>query len=257
MSWFKAQRELINKAELLKPFGGKAVSPSVASIILDMDAAELVPKPKSYRYYIKLFGWHLDRIKELFASKSLVLDKGCLVEANSKKNHQHHYQHPDQRLSVDTRCDTNQSSTPLSTPLSTNNKNNKKEDNKGAKKRTYPPASNDPLWVEFGQFWKVYPDRNGRKLGKKQAWVVYSRLSKSKRELVNKTVGTYADFLDGAYPKDACRYISKDVFLEVAEWMDKQQEDEKPKADPNCLMCNGMGGYMDREFWRECKCQQK
>lgn len=65
---------------------------------------------------------------------------------------------------------------------------------------------------QFEDFWKEYPPRNGRRIGKADALAVFSKLSDKEIPQVMRAVKTY--WSSGEMPKDAVRWLRKGVWRE-------------------------------------------
>ncbi len=73
--------------------------------------------------------------------------------------------------------------------------------------------------VEFLEFWKNYPSRNGKKLDKKKCFSLFSKLNKQEREEVNVAAKNYAKskrVLDG-FTKDPERFLEDKYWRECIE----------------------------------------
>lgn len=112
----------------------------------------------------------------------------------------------------------------------------------------------------FEIFWKLYPARNGRKLGKGAAYQRFILLNEADQLLCCRAAGVYSQFykrpLNGREfrpePRDAERFLKKDW------WRDWLEPESKPcsfrslsqpcdeLAQPNDRVCKQHRDYLDR-----------
>ena len=72
----------------------------------------------------------------------------------------------------------------------------------------------------FNEFWKVYPPRNGKKLGKGESQKVFMKLRREELENVVRAVKNYAESNDvqsGIGIRDPKRFLKDDYWK---EWVD-------------------------------------
>ena len=90
--------------------------------------------------------------------------------------------------------------------------------------------------VDFEAFWKLYPARNGRKIGKKQAIEQWNKLDPDSQTKVLEAVSAYSEHLAGTDrpAKDAFRWIRDQNWLDFASDADYGSED--PRLDTSLKM---------------------
>lgn len=92
------------------------------------------------------------------------------------------------------------------------------------------PQTHDAAAVQFGFFWKAYPDRDGKKIGKANALAVWRRLSIEERRAAHRGASNLADAV-----RRGGRFGVKDAerFLRGRCWEDWQE--------PAAVQANGNG----------------
>lgn len=87
---------------------------------------------------------------------------------------------------------------------------------------------------EFENFWTAYPNRNGKKVGKRAAFDLFQHLDNGDRELIIKAAGHYAasSQAQGNFAKDAERFFRKDFWR---DWLEPEKQGEEGKLD----LCRG------------------
>jgi hypothetical protein len=120
----------------------------------------------------------------------------------------------------------------------------KKESNKGANKvptkSQQSPNNNERTNKElirtkkeikehFELCWEIYPLRNGKRIGKKNALSSFEKLPIEKQRLVYKSIPLYEKYLNesGISAKDFERYINKETYSEMLE---NNQDNTSSKA---------------------------
>lgn len=91
--------------------------------------------------------------------------------------------------------------------------------------------------ARFDDFWNRYPKRNGKRIGRSQAFAVWKRLSDSDRDQVDAAVEHYrqACEADITIAKDAHRWLSSRVFR---DWLEPAQP-------------NGHKSYSNSDEWSD------
>lgn len=111
----------------------------------------------------------------------------------------------------------------------------------------------------FDAFWRVYPARNGRKLGKHQALTLFRKLREEQQEDCIRAAGIYAEYCTATLapgefrpaPRDAVRFLRNDW------WMDWLEPQPKPcgfrsavpcerEAEPGERLCQVHRDYVSR-----------
>ena len=84
---------------------------------------------------------------------------------------------------------------------------------KGIKTPSSPAPQDDPD-EGFENFWKAYPKRNGKKIGKAKAANIWKRMSNAKRQKAHAAVGHYRRACDQRWniAKDAFRWLRDEEF---------------------------------------------
>jgi phage replication O-like protein O len=75
----------------------------------------------------------------------------------------------------------------------------------------------------FETFWKTYPSRNGRKVGKKAAYEHFCKVPEGEIEDLLKAVENYASECKPGFAKDAERFLKKDFWK---DWVKKESGEE-------------------------------
>lgn len=107
-------------------------------------------------------------------------------------------------------------------PATTNNKDKNKEDNK---ENNIPDAG----LVKFEKFWKIYPARNGKKIGKDKSLSLFSNLSAKNQDAVLIAVENYAS-ADTGYSVDPVRFFKSNKCPNGLwrEWLEPAEEAKTP-----------------------------
>ena len=76
----------------------------------------------------------------------------------------------------------------------------------------------------FERWWKIYPKRNGRRVGKKNAALQFEKIPESEWQELKQATENYAKECNGL-PKDAERFLKKDFWKDFI----KPSESTKPR----------------------------
>lgn len=86
----------------------------------------------------------------------------------------------------------------------------------------------------FDDFWKIYPKRNGRKVGKTVARSKWSRMSLDKRRLAYTAACRYARAVEAGetIAKDPERFLANGFWL---DWLEEKEDStpQRPKGVPS------------------------
>jgi len=90
------------------------------------------------------------------------------------------------------------------------------------KETIYTPA--------FEKWWITYPKRNGRRAGKHQAFINFKKIDKKEWKMLKVATDNYSVECEGL-PKDAERFLKKDLWRDYIEKADNEGLNSKQKSD--------------------------